>query len=159
MVTFPKGAAGAAQTFAGQTEWRWTANFEAFDAFPRRVHPDGQTPDGTYRFVVDGLIRSGGKATPYHLESEPFRISPWDGITVRDGRVEPDGDVSFAVDDIAYPRTYASPFRFVKDDGRTTICRTCSFRSWASRGEVAAATVTVTRASGAVEQVPAAFDA
>lgn len=155
MVRFPMGAQGTLDTYAGNQEWLWTANFEAFDAWPRRVHADGQTPDGTYRFVVDGAIRQASSNTPYHLESTPFHIGPWDGITVTDARVESDGAVSFVVPDIIYPRTYTSSFPFVKDDGRATLCRTCSFRPWASRGEVARATVTVHRADDSIDEVAA----
>jgi predicted acyl esterase len=36
---------------AGQFEWRWTANFEAYESFPARL---GGTPAGTYRFAVAG---------------------------------------------------------------------------------------------------------
>ncbi|MFA5890290.1 MAG: neutral/alkaline non-lysosomal ceramidase N-terminal domain-containing protein [Actinomycetota bacterium] len=155
MVEFPKGAAGVADTYAGNQQWRWTANFEAFDAFPRTVHPDGQTPNGTYRFVVDGAIRLAGVNTPYHFESNAFHIGPWEGISVQDVRVEDDGSVSFAVA-VAYPRTYASPFRFVHDDGRTKICYTCSFRPWASTAAVARAEITVARAGGGGTDVVAA---
>ena len=41
--------AGVLKTYAGKQSWLWTANFEAFDAFPRTVIPGGQTPAGTYR--------------------------------------------------------------------------------------------------------------
>ena len=151
MVAFPKGAQGVADTYSGSNEWQWTANFEAFDAFPSRL---GQTPEGTYRFVVDGTIRQAGKAAAYSLESDPFTVSPWDGVAVTDGRVEPDGSVSFVASS-QYPRTYTSPFRFVKDDGGKAVCKTCTFRPWASGAEIASAVVTVVRAGGAVEQVPA----
>jgi hypothetical protein len=151
MVKFPEGTAGAADTYAGNTEWQWTANFEAFNGFPAR---HGQTPDGTYRFVVDGLLRSGGEAEPYHLESEPFTVSRWTGVTVADARREAGGAVSFAASS-TYPRTYESPFRFIADDGNTRVCKTCTFRPWASGADIARATVTVTRAGGEVDRVPA----
>lgn len=156
MVEFPKGAAGVVDTYAGNQQWRWTANFEAFDAFPRTVHPSGQTPDGTYRFVVDGVIRLAGVNTPYHFESDAFHIGPWEGVGINDARVEEDGSVSFVVT-VAYPRTYTSPFRFVRDDGRTKICYTCSFRPWASTATVARAQVTVARAAGGTDVIPAAL--
>ncbi|MBV8690118.1 MAG: hypothetical protein JOY57_00555, partial [Actinobacteria bacterium] len=49
-------------TYRGNAQqWMWTANFEAFDAYPRTFDPRGAgTPDGTYRFVVDGVHRAGG---------------------------------------------------------------------------------------------------
>jgi hypothetical protein len=139
MVAYPQGVAGVANTYAGQQEWLWTASFEAFDAAPARL---GQTPDGTYRFVVDGTIRTGGATTPYHLESDGFAVTPWDGITVSDIEVA-NRDVSFVVDPIVYPRTYESPLRFVGDPGGTSICKTCSFRPWARTGEAASAVVEV----------------
>jgi hypothetical protein len=150
MVAFPKGAAGVANTYAGQQEWKWTANFEAFDGFPARV---GKTPVGSYRFVVDGQIRQAGKNVPYSITSEPFAVGHWRGVTVSDIAVD-NGSVSFAAGS-SYPRTYTSPFRFVKDDGNTQICKTCSFRPWASSAPVRSAVVTVTRASGTTERVRA----
>ncbi len=151
MVTFPKGAAGVANTYAGNSEWKWTANFEAFDAFPARL---GQTPSGTYRFVVDGAIRSGGKTLPYHLTSTSFTVSRWKGVQVTDARREAGGAVSFGASS-TYPRTYTSPFRFIKDDGRTTVCKTCTFRPWASDASIERATVTVRRADGSVDKAAA----
>ena len=151
MVTFPKGVQGVAETYSGTRRWTWTANFEAFDAFPARL---GQTPEGTYRFVVDGHIRQARASQPYHLESEPFTVSPWGGVAISDARVEPDAAVSFAAES-SYPRTYTSPFRFIADDGRTDVCKTCTFRPWASGAPVVSAIVTVTRADGGVDRVPA----
>ena len=151
MVKFPEGAEGVAETYAGNTEWIWTANFEAYNAFPARL---GSTPDGTYRFVVNGHVRDGGQTKTYHLESEPFTVSPWTGVTADDARVEPDGSVSFSASS-TYPRTYESPFRFIKDDGRTDVCKTCTFRPWASGAEVVSAVVTVVRTDGSEQQVEA----
>ena len=151
MVDFPAGIEGVATTYAGNTEWQWTANFEAFDGFPARL---GQTPAGTYRFVVDGVIRSGGAGEPYHLVSEPFTVSRWTGVRVTDARREPNGNVSFVASS-TYPRTYESPFKFIADDGNTVLCKTCSFRPWASSSPVRQATVTVKRAGGGVSQVSA----
>jgi len=161
-LNFPTGVNGVATTRTGQQSWLWTAHFEAFNAFPKATVPGGQVPNGTYRFVVDGQFRKGGANVPYRLESASFEVAPWTGITARDIRREANGDVSFTVEPVVYPRTYAASgpaARFVKDDGRPLVCKTCSFRPWASTASVAAATVTVTRANGAVEQVPAAFDA
>ena len=151
MVDFPEGVEGVANTYAGNTEWRWTANFEAYDGFPARL---GRTPLGTYRFVVEGAIRSAGAAQPYRLTSEPFTVSNWDGVTVTGGTANPDGDVTFSASS-TYPRTYESPFRFIADDGRTDVCKTCTFRPWASGADVASAVVKVTRAGGRVENVAA----
>lgn len=86
---------------AGQFEWVWTATFEAFvSELPDLGARPGITPAGTYRFVVDGAHRglpSFPNAAPYHLESEPFEVVAWDGITVEDLRVEENGRVSFTV--------------------------------------------------------------
>ena len=151
-VQFPKGAQGLATTYAGMQEWLWTASFEAFDAFPARL---GQTPAGQYRFVIDGVSRASLADKPYHLVSDAFTVSPWTGITLGGGAVTPDGDVSFAVAPVAYPRTYRSPFPFIRDDGNKVLCKTCSFRPWASSSAIESATVTVTRADGTVTEVPA----
>lgn len=147
MVALPAGAAGALDAWTGTHEWRWTAAFEAFDAFPRPVIEGGQVPTGTYRFVVDGVTQAGGANRPYRLTSAPFAVNPWTGVTAGDPRLEPSGAVSFTAAS-AYPRTYASPFPYVRDDGGTVLCRTCSFRPWASGAEVSSAVVTVTGPHG-----------
>ncbi len=155
-VAFPKGVQGVADTYTGRQEWRWTANFEAYDGFPARI---GSTPTGTYRFVVDGVARTTGKDAPYSLVSQPFQVTPWTGMRVTDGQVDQAGDVSFAVPASSYPRSYASAFRTIGDDknnnGGSAFCRTCSFRPWAQTAPAVSAVVTVTRADGTVRQVPA----
>ncbi len=156
-VAFPQGVQGVADTYSGRQEWLWTAGFEAYDAFPARL---GSTPTGTYRFVVDGVSRTTGEDQPYTLTSQPFDVRPWTGVQVRDGRVDDAGDASFVVPDSDYPNSYASAFRTIGDDGRiaagtSRVCRTCSFRPWASTAQAASAVVTVTRAGGAVQEVPA----
>ncbi|HEY7874225.1 MAG TPA: neutral/alkaline non-lysosomal ceramidase N-terminal domain-containing protein, partial [Actinomycetota bacterium] len=173
----PDAGTGQATTYSGSEQWEWTANFEAFDFGPRRdLDPNGpQVPSGDYRFVVAGRYRAGGTDHDYELVSDTFNVSRWDGIKVQDFRAE-SGGVSFAVEgaknatetDIApglarpqirYPRTYdAAPvIRFISDDGRRDICMTCTFRPWAVGSDVATATVTVERADGTVEEVPAAL--
>jgi hypothetical protein len=156
MVELPSGAQGTADAWTAAYEWRWTASFEAFDAFPRRVVDGGQVPTGTYRFVVDGAERSDGRTRPYHLESAAFRVSRWEGVTAGGARLEPGGAVSFTATS-AYPRTYDSRFPYVHDDGGIVLCRTCSFRPWASSSDVVKAVVTVsgpqgTRRASAVRQ-------
>jgi hypothetical protein len=148
MLDLPNGAQGLAEAWTGTHEWRWTATFEAFDGFPA-TH--GQVADGTYRFVIDGAARAGGEDVPYHLESAPFAVRPWDGITVQELTVV-DGDVHVVVDPIVYPRTYASPLRYVADDGNATLCRTCSFRPWATHGDVDHVDVRVLRPDGTVRK-------
>lgn len=158
MIKFPKGAQGVVDTYTGNQEWLWTANFEAFDATPQQGHPMVQTPLGTYRFVVEGQIRQGNANVPYRFESASFDVTPWDGITADSLVTNADGSVSFRVADV-YPRSYAgSPFRYIRDDGNQVLCRTCSFRPWAATGTVTSATVTVVRDGGAVDLVPATVD-
>jgi hypothetical protein len=147
MVALPHGAEGTVDAWTASHEWRWTAAFEAFDAFPRTVVDGGQVPDGTYRFVVDGVSSTAGERVPYHLESTPFRVSRWLGVTASGPRLEAGGDVSFEAT-ADYPRTYASPFPYVQDDGGTVLCRTCAFRPWAAEGEVERARVTVDGPNG-----------
>ncbi|HEX2295883.1 MAG TPA: hypothetical protein VHN37_11295 [Actinomycetota bacterium] len=157
MVEFPDGMDGLLNTYQGNEEWVWTAGFEAFDALPAAI---GSTPAGEYRFVVDGHIRQSGESVPYHLESKPFEVRPWDGVEVSDLRLEP-GGVSFTARS-SYPETYeGSPFPYVKvekknDEVGVPFCTTCSFRPWDTSGQVVGATVTVVRnGSGRVETVPA----
>lgn len=174
-VRFPDGVQGIADTHTGRQEWIWTAAFEAYSGFPAHL---GATPAGSYRFVVDGVSRVSGADEPYSVTSETFEVTPWTGVVASDGRVDEGGDVSFAVADSTYPRTWsdrdtdaeqaaldaaATPpvFRTIRDDknngGSSKICRTCSFRPWAETASPVSAVVTVTRADGTVEQVPAAL--
>ena len=153
-LALPTGVRGLADARTGSREWRWTAAFEAFHAFPARL---GSTPVGEYRFVVDGVIRTGGANTPYHLES-PFTVSAWDGVVARDLRREADGRLSFMVDPVVYPRTYTTPFRYVRDDGNAVLCKTCTFRPWAARATVASAALTVDRDHGASRVLPALYE-
>jgi hypothetical protein len=114
---------------AGAYEWEWTATFEAFDSdidTAREVDAEcpeandfgqwpmhcSQTPNGTYRFVVDGeynpRVPSPGCAEPqpenlnvrvtcpYAVASKPFEVRPWEGITVSDPGYS-DGNLSFQV--------------------------------------------------------------
>ena len=171
---------------AGEFSWEWTESFEAFVSELENLGTTpGITPVGTYRFVIDGEQRRDGATLPYHLESDPFEVSPWAGITVEDLGVS-DGDVSFDVDPsssytfgtpntyrvgpIDYPDSYASPFRFIRNERRLytyglsdparhqQYCARCSFRPWADSSEVVSATVTVVRADDSVEQIAASFD-
>ena len=155
---FPTGADGLIDAYSGNQEWIWSANFEAFNAFPKEI---GSTPAGEYRFVVDGNIRQGDETEPYSITSEVFEVRPWDGVEVSDLRVASDRrSVSFAASS-RYPRTYESVFPYVgvemKDDEvGQPFCTTCSFRPWASSGDVASATVTVVSRNGRrVTEVPA----
>jgi neutral/alkaline ceramidase-like enzyme len=86
----------------GSFEWHWTAHYEAFasgggakpfDALER----NRSTPAGSYRFLVDGERREGGRVVPYHVESSTFLVKPWTGVTVEDLKLEADRKVSFRV--------------------------------------------------------------
>ncbi|MGH2950754.1 MAG: hypothetical protein ACRDKX_01765, partial [Solirubrobacterales bacterium] len=93
---FPQGSE-VASYLLGDQQWHWTAHFETFIApFDPGERPRA-TPPGTYRFVVDGMRREGGAAVPYAVESEPFEVSSWSGITVEDLRLEADRTVSFRI--------------------------------------------------------------
>jgi hypothetical protein len=86
----------------GSFEWHWTAHFEAFagggGAYPfDALERNRSTPAGSYRFVVDGERREGGRVVPYHLESSTFLVKPWTGVTVEDLKLEADRKVSFKV--------------------------------------------------------------
>ena len=162
----PAGIADAAvDNRTGKQRWTWTASFEAFDAGPRADVVGGQVPDGSYRFVVDGLIHSGGSAKPYHLESTPFAVSPWTGLT---GALSSTATgVVFRPAPVAYPRTYRSPIRFVHDDlggvdagagdtNTSVLCKTCTFRPWATHGALASVVITVLNThSGRTQEVQA----
>ncbi|HWL66064.1 MAG TPA: Ig-like domain-containing protein, partial [Actinomycetota bacterium] len=165
---FPNGVNAFADTYAGQHDWIWTANFEAFDALPADI---GSTPEGEYRFVVRGTYRSAPATNgKYTVRSLPFTVSAWDGINVGELSLNEDGSVSFDVDPIEYPTSYVSEFPYIKTEGKTiqddevikggelgeSYCSTCTFRPWASKGEVATATVTVARADGTQTHVTAA---
>ncbi|MBW3619400.1 MAG: hypothetical protein KY461_04095 [Actinobacteria bacterium] len=81
---------------AGQFTWEWTASWEAFVSQVPLPDATGElrraTPAGTYRFVIEGQRRVslGDVVEGYSLESEPFEVAPWRGITVDDLRVEGD---------------------------------------------------------------------
>ena len=147
-------------------QWNWRASFEVFDSYPRADVPGGQVPDGLYRFVVDGRIHTGGTAAPYHLTSQPFAVTPWTGITVRDLQ-RSGSQVSFVVDPIAYPTTPPAAHRagiLWYSDPRSKgnhgpVCERCSFRPWATSGQVVSAVVQVDHGNGRVERVPATYDA
>jgi hypothetical protein len=128
---FPQGE-DTQSYLEGGHEWHWTAHFEAFAANFDTIEGTRATPDGTYRFVVDGQRRAGGRAVPYHLASQPFAVRPWDGITVEDLRAERAGRISFTsgprskltvsaggpaiqaeIGPIDYPDSYTSPARFI----------------------------------------------
>jgi hypothetical protein len=145
---FPQGEDSQSYLEGGH-EWHWTAHFEAFASNFDTIEGARATPDATYRFVVEGERRQDGHAVPYELASEPFRVEPWDGITVEDLRVERAGRISFTVGPrrkltvssggpaiqaeigpIDYPDSYASPARFI-DDARQ------AFRDPAAPGDPA----------------------
>jgi hypothetical protein len=125
--------------YAGQFEWRWTANFEAYESFPARL---GSTPAGTYRFTVDGCFNDGagdaladdachGAASTYALVSEPFEVIDAAEV-VQSVQADANGDLAIRVSATSIPRSYESAFPFVRDDGGTRYCKECSFRPWAT---------------------------
>lgn len=146
---------------AGSQEWRWTATFEAFDGGPNRSLD--QTPEGTYRFVIDGKRRVGTDDVEYHLESAPFEVERWTGIGGPGSElplsVDANGSV-VAPASFKYPLSYeGSPFPFIRKDGFDNItraCRSCTFRAWDPVGDVAEMTITVVRADGSQQRVTAA---
>ena len=126
---------------------------------PPRPRSAARRPARTDSSLTATSAQDGADA-PYHLESEPFEVKPWNGIEVTDMRLEPDVDqndsVSFVVPPIVYPQTYESLFRYVGveikgDEVGKEFCTTCSFRPWALGSEVESATVTVVRKNGKLE--------
>jgi hypothetical protein len=144
-------------------EWKWTATFEVFDAWPKADVMGGQVPNGTYRFVVDGKIKQAGAVKDYSLTSDAFQVTPWEGLKAADPTIDAAGDVTVTTAPVVYPRTYIPhpSFPFIKDDGGdkpgagSAFCRTCSFRPWARTGTVESVTVTVAEDRVAVRNVPA----
>lgn len=153
-VHWPQGIPETLPAYAGQFEWLWTANFEAYTAFPARL---GSTPPGRYRFVVEGRVKRGQDFTGYRFESQPFTVSPWNGIAINNVSASVTG-VTFTVPPIVYPRSDADApeaFPYIRDDGNARICETCTFRPWAGRGRFEGAEVLVSRSRGGTEAVPA----
>ncbi len=156
-LVLPPGGIDLLTTRTGTQEWTWRAHAEAFDAFPRHDVPGGQVPNGTYRFAVAGHLHTAGKVASYALTSRPFTVSPWEGIAAGNPRLEAGRAVSFPVDPIRYPRTYATKLHLIKDDHAKRVCKTCTFRPWAATGEVETVTVTVVRGNRVLRRVPAAL--
>lgn len=133
------------QVYAGQFEWRWTANFEAYEAFPARL---GSTPPGTYRFAVEGCVNDAsapqpsldsvqaqacrGGAARYALESQPFEVLAQREL-VEAVTADANGTLTITIAPTSIPKSYDSVFPYVStanDNGR--FCEECSFRPWAS---------------------------
>ena len=95
---FPRGDDDGVPDYAqGSFEWRWTATFEAFvSRFDTGRRPVA-TPAGEYRFVAVGRRREGGAEVPYRVDSQPFTVSPWSGITAGDIKLASDNTVSVVV--------------------------------------------------------------
>ena len=148
-LALPKGLQSVVTTRAGRQQWRWTANFEAADF----SHGIGQVPSGTYRFVVNGAQTRDGKTVPYRLTSRPFDVRAWDGVAVRDLRIDANS-VSFVASS-TYPRTYKSSIAAIKDDKGAPICKTCTFRAWASGADIRSAVVTIYRGAAPTRTVAA----
>jgi hypothetical protein len=123
------------QSYAlGDQQWHWTAHFEAFASDFQTIEGNTATPEGTYRFVVNGERREGGQRVPYYLESALFRVRPWDGITIESARLDTDRNPLFTIGPrrtltvsgggptiqaeigpIDYPDSYTSPARFIRE--------------------------------------------
>ena len=81
---FPQGE-DVPSYLQGGHEWRWTAHFEAFASNFDTIEGSRATPEGTYRFVVDGLRRAGRRRpSPTTSSRGRSRSRAWDGITVED---------------------------------------------------------------------------
>ena len=160
---FADGINAYSDTYSGNQEWKWTANFEAFNANPKEI---GSTPVGEYRFVVQGKRRGLAADEPYELVSKTFRVDRWDGVSVSDLKLHDDGSVSFAAASV-YPRSYPAGtprFPYIteasmkSDEMGKSWCTQCSFRPWANGGEITSATLTAERADGTTETVEATRD-
>lgn len=145
-IAWPQGLPGAAMTYAGQQEWLWTANFEAYQSFPARL---GGTPAGAYRFVVNGCINDGSfdpetlpanvtnritnflgglspaglvEATECRGGSSAYTLTSNTFKVVAQADVvgnvtsDANGDITFKVSPTAIPRSYASVFPYVRED-------------------------------------------
>lgn len=139
MLTFPDNQAELNAARAGQFEWHWRANFEVFPALPANA---GSIDTGEYRFVIEGRRKVELALEPYHLISDSFSVSPWNGITVADVSIDDTG-VSLRVPEVVYPRSYDSEFFVINDDNDEINCETCSFRPWAKRGETVSVSIRI----------------
>jgi hypothetical protein len=142
-VTWPAGYQGVVTTYAGQQAWIWTANFEAYEAFPARL---GSTPLGSYRFVVKGCINDGVSDPQSNasgrLASLLKLIAP-DGASsiisnalgqqcAGGARTYELASNEFRVEEGGVKaRSYSGGFAFINDNNDKRICNQCSFRPWA----------------------------
>lgn len=100
-VAYPSSdPSGLASYRLGGQVWKWTATFEAMVNRFALVSPQGYvyqaTPAGTYRFSVRGERRSAGEEVPYAIDSEPFAVRPWSGITVDAAKLDGERRVTFS---------------------------------------------------------------
>ena len=99
----------------------------------------------------------------YDVASRTFTVSPWSGITSTLALAD-DGTLSVAVPPLDYPDSYETEgkARFIKleptEIGGERYCFTCTFRPWIDTGEADSVAVTITRADGTTEVVPAHRD-
>ncbi len=149
-VQWPAGLPGVLQTYAGQFEWLWTANFEAYQSFPARL---GSTPPGTYRFVVQGCINDGIENPEAHLQGRLQGLLQALAPDAAEGALGdlfaggacPAGARAYELASNAFmvtawpggpvPRSYTSEFEFIQDNGSARICDRCTFRPWAVPGQ------------------------
>jgi hypothetical protein len=149
-VHWPRGVPGVLNAYSGQFAWEWTANFEAYRAFPARL---GSTPAGRYRFVVNGCINDGatdpasnGQGRTKSLLKALLPDAAHDPVEQLLGNGCPGGSRPY--EHISNPftvtpsaglpsRSYASVFPFIQDkpdsaDRDRRVCETCTFRPWAT---------------------------
>lgn len=94
---------------SGLFEWEWTASWEAFiSELDNLGDRPGVTPEGTYRFVVDGHLRTLAGVESYQLISDAFTVVPWGGIVAEALRIDDDGHVRFRVGPVAETRIFRS---------------------------------------------------
>ncbi|MES2488895.1 MAG: neutral/alkaline non-lysosomal ceramidase N-terminal domain-containing protein [Pseudomonadota bacterium] len=136
-VAWPQGIPGVIAAYTGTQEWKWTANFEAYSAFPARL---GSTPEGQYRFRVNGMVRKNRAPSAYALVSNAFQVKPWPSASgVAASRNSNTVSFNASSRSVSYPKSYSgSAFPYVAITGDAAICDNCSFRPWASVGQLAA---------------------
>ena len=148
---------------ASQQEWKWTANFEAVDFFPRNIDAArARCPTGTYRFVVDGSHR-GERRARGRTTSSRRRSRCGRGRASRSATCSVDRRAARSRSASRRSPTRAPTSRRSRSSATTSgkpICKTCTFRPWASTGEIAARPSSSRRANGVtvVRVPPAAGD-
>ena len=154
-----------------------TGTYRALLEFDRRANEDA-APEGCAGVSKETPTTFLQRCT---LAKE-FEVVPWDGIVAKDLQIGRD-DVSFEISSepericgnkegraeagqpgpIDLPDSYGSSFPYIKcewrnfgpPEARQSYCSFCAFRPWADTSRVERAAVTVRRADGTEETVPA----